>query len=758
MQLLHTGDVVRARGRTWRVLNVRTYSSCCLLTLAEIGGAGSASVRCELLTPFDRVEIVNKPSDQLRRVGTARWRRAAQALVARSGIPGVLQTTHSADIDILPHQLEPAVAVLRGAGCRLLLADDVGLGKTIQACVLIAELRARGLADRVMVLTPPGLRDQWRDELRERFHVEASIADFPAVRQQLATIPPDVNPWTTWPVAIASVDYVKRPEVLRAVLNAGWDVVVVDEAHRVANDGDRHRATAALTARAAYVILLTATPHSGDAASFESLCHLGAVDDRLLIFRRTRHALKDAAQPRRVHRLHVRSTVAERRMVARLDRFGEAVRSERGAGSRDMWIALALLRKRAYSSAHALHLSVTRRLETLAGQSSDANQLLLPLDEFGETSDDRSPDWSAALGLSDPAHERRFLRALADAAAAASTHESKIRAIRRLLHRINEPAIIFTEYRDTLVWLARQFSEPVLQLHGGLSRSERVATVKAFTVGTSRLLLATDAAAEGLNLHRRCRLVINLELPWNPMRLEQRIGRVDRIGQHRAVHVFHLIGADTDEVGLLEQLRTRIARARMDIGAPDPLDGALDVDPHTGIDSERLDVSQEASRLRLAKLLAAADLDDSRPLIANARNATTRSRMRGRMLSMWECALTDRAERTAASHLVAVSGQLASAEVVAAASGPWEAIAATTARAFTEAALRRTNAIVADIENDKASADQPGLFDRRVTVARAALSAAQAESLARQRQRADVLLANGDVSAATPRLRLVLVP
>jgi superfamily II DNA or RNA helicase len=758
VQLLHTGDVVRARGRTWHVLGVRTYDSCCLLTLAEIGRAGSAIVRCELLTPFDRVEIVRKPSDQLRRVGTARWRRAAQALVARSGIWGVLRATHRADIDILPHQLEPAVAVLRGAGCRLLLADEVGLGKTIQACVLIAELRARGLADRVMVLTPPGLRDQWRDELRERFHVEASIADFRAVRQRVAAIPPDVNPWTTWPVAIASVDYVKRPEVLRTVLHAGWDVVVVDEAHRVANDGDRRRATAALAARAAYAILLTATPHSGNPASFESLCNLGGLADRLVIFRRTRHALKDAAHPRRIHRLHVRSTAAERRMVARLDTFGEAVQAERGASGRDMWIALALLRKRAYSSAHALHLSVTRRLETLAGRSSDASQLLLPLDELGETSDDRLPDWSATLGLSDPAHERRLLRALADAAAAASTHESKIRAIRRLLHRIDEPAIIFTEYRDTLVWVARQLPESALQLHGGLSRSERVATVKAFTDGATRLLLATDAAAEGLNLHRRCRLVINLELPWNPMRLEQRIGRVDRIGQQRAVHVFHLIGADTDETGVLEQLRTRIARARMDIGAPDPLDGALDVAADTAIDSETVDVSQEVSRLHLAKLLAAADLDDSRPLIANARNATTRSRMRGRTLSMWECALTDRAERTAASHLVAVSGRLASAEMVAAASGHWEATAATTVRAFTDAALRRTDAIVADIENDKAFADQPGLFDRRVTIARAALNAAHEESLARQRERADVLRASGDVRAATPRLRLVLRP
>ena len=183
-------------------------------------------------------------------------------------------------MDILPHQLEPAVAVLLGDGCRVLLADDVGLGKTIQACVIVAELRARGIADRVLILTPPGLRDQWQQELAERFHLDAAIADFRSVRRRAATLPPDVNPWTTWPVAIASVDYIKRPEVLRAALASLWDIVIVDEAHRVANDGDRRQAVAALTSRAGYVVLLSATPHSGNSSAFQALCRLGSHGER----------------------------------------------------------------------------------------------------------------------------------------------------------------------------------------------------------------------------------------------------------------------------------------------------------------------------------------------------------------------------------------------------------------------------------------------------------------------------------------------
>ena len=111
----------------------------------------------------------------------------------------------------------------------------------------------------------------------------------------------------------------------------------------------------------------------------------------------------------------------------------------------------------------------------------------------------------------------------------------------------------------------------MLVLHGGLTREERSAALEAFVNGRCQILLATDAAGEGLNLHHRCRLVINLELPWNPMRLEQRIGRVDRIGQRRTVHVFHLVARDTNETRVLEQLKARIARAQQDIATANPL-------------------------------------------------------------------------------------------------------------------------------------------------------------------------------------------
>ena len=680
-------------------------------------------------------------------------------------MPGLLRVAANANIDILPHQLEPAVAVLRGDGCRVLLADDVGLGKTIQACLLIAELRARGLADRVIVLAPAGLRDQWRHELITRFALEATIADFRAVRQCRAALPPDINPWTTWRVAVASIDYVKRPEVLRAALGAAWDVVIIDEAHHVSNDGDRRHASAALTSRAGYVVLVTATPHSGSTTAFESLCGLGSHGDRLLVFRRTRRTLTSAAA-RRVHRLHIRSTSAERRMFARLSRFAEAVRAEHANGTRDLWIALALLQKRAYSSAHALRLSVMRRLERLAGVTPDGAQLVLPLDDTGETSEDEAPEWHAALGLADPWHERRLLESINDAAALAELTESKIGAIRRLLRRIDEPVIVFTEYRDTLAWLARQLHEPSVLLHGGLSRAERGAALDSFLNGAARVLLATDAAAEGLNLHHACRTVVNLELPWNPMRLEQRIGRVDRIGQRRTVHAFHLVGADTGERELLADLRARIANARANIGAPDPLDGALDDEPATFIRSDVTDVESEMRQLALARAIGFNDADERRPLITLAKNRQTRARLAGRTLSIWERSLRDGREQILASLAVGTATSRAddlallplSGDVVSAASAGWETAATATARAFADVGRRRADAIAYALATDRVSPYQPGLFDRRADFALAALEAAKADALASLAERQQIFRHAANIVASPPCLRLVLVP
>jgi SNF2 family DNA or RNA helicase len=566
------GDEVRVRRSRWRVVAIDPHEDCTLLTLTGIGPHNLGDA-CQILAPFDRIEPIERPR-RLRVTGMRPWRAACRSLLWTQGLPDEVHATGGARIDPLAFQLEPTRALLAGEACRILIADDVGLGKTIQAAIAIAELRARGEIARVLILTPAGLREQWRDELSSRFGLQADVVDARAVRLRSSRLPIGVNPWATVALAIASTDYIKRPEVLPALTACRWDLVVIDEAHNAAVARDRHDAVATLCARAAYVILLTATPHCGDPSAFAALGAIGALGDPLITFRRTRQSV-GLGGCRRVHCLSVRPSSSERLMHAALARFGDAVRRDRGHDNREAFLGLSVLQKRAYSSASALERTIARRLAGLGDPQDSGRQMGLPLDDGeGEfDSADLDPSWTVPA-LVDVEDERRLLTSVLDAAHEASARESKIQALARLVGRLTrrgERAIVFTEYRDTLQWIARHLQPGSLTLHGGLTREERRAALGAFTSGQSLVLLATDAAGEGLNLHHACRAVINLELPWNPVRLEQRAGRVDRIGQRRTVHAFHLIASGVGEEQVLERLKSRIARAQSDIDTRDPL-------------------------------------------------------------------------------------------------------------------------------------------------------------------------------------------
>jgi hypothetical protein len=270
----------------------------------------------------------------------------------------------------MPHQLEPALAILHGRGCRILLADEVGLGKTIQAGIAIAELIARGSADRVLVLTPSGLREQWAHELSTRFGIAAHLADAAGLRRRAADMPIGVNPWSIERVAIASIDYVKRPEVFPAAAATPWDVLVVDEAHGAAGDSDRHAAVSALAARASYVLLLTATPHSGDRSSFVSLAGLGALDDdSLIVFRRTRVDVR-AGTGRRIHALHV-GRLRPKRACTLLASYTAALQAER------TWVARGI---RA-AQACAVERVVARRVGRASDRRADPGDTAQPAGE-----------------------------------------------------------------------------------------------------------------------------------------------------------------------------------------------------------------------------------------------------------------------------------------------------------------------------------------------------------------------------------------
>ena len=808
------GCLVRVRGVRWRVVDVRPYDDCQLVTLTGIVPPDLGQVR-RVLAPFDAIEpIEGRPRPRFTRAPP--WRRACRAIVASETPPGGLRSIRHARIDVMPHQLEPALALLRGLGSRLLLADEVGLGKTIQAAIVVAELQARGWADRVLVLTPAGLRDQWAHELSTRLALDAQIADPARIRSRAAALPIGINPWSIERLAVASIDYVKRPEVMPAVAASAWDVLVIDEAHGAAGESDRRAAVGALAERAAFVLLLTATPHSGDCQAFASLCGLGSIDrDPLIVFRRTRSDVR-AGAIRRVHALDVRPTRAEARMHALLARYIEAIHHERGHAC----LAASVLHKRAFSSAWALAQSIDRRLDAIArtGLDREREQLALPLGDPDTElmRADEAPAWPADVGLADAARETRLLCAILSAARAAAANESKLDAIRRILRRAREPAIVFTEYRDTLLHVQRCLDRSAAVLHGGLTRDERSAAIDDFSSRVRTVLLATDAAGEGLNLHHACRLVINLELPWNPMRLEQRVGRVDRIGQSRVVHAFHLIAAGTGETRLLARLRHRVARARADIGAPDPFgsdeerqvarlmilgsadehgtsDLPIPSEPDTTETScarirpdLRSDAASEARRVIAARSFSRSGDDEARvlvesagPWILRARRSALRTSLGHRVMFLWNVAYEDAGGRVVESRCVPsivevrdpsrvrdrqwiaeilrqVDGEFQS--LVRAFTADWRDAVERNARAFASVRLTRERAVAARLADVKPVAFQPGLFDRRAERWRAMAATGRQLAHDERATRIERLESALDISPVPPRLLLVLVP
>lgn len=562
--VVRRGDVVRIRASRWRITSCAGYGPTVVVDATGCDATNRAE-RARFLLPFEPLDRIDAPAAPAV-VRPARWRHTARPALA-DACPSwtSLRTAARANLTPIPFQLEPALALARGDACRFLIADSVGLGKTVEAGLMLAEILERRPEARAIVIAPAGLRDQWRLELRTRFNLDAQVLDAAHIATAARQLPGHVNPWAIQPIAITSIDYVKRPEVIRALEPLVWDLAVFDEAHNLTGRSDRAAAAGLLASRARVVVLLTATPHTGDDGAFKRLCELGKLGsgEPLAVFRRTRADAGLADAPRSPL-LRVRPTADEAVMHEVLMAYVQRVWRESPArtltGAR---LAASVLARRACSSAYALARSAERRLMLLSDTAGVPR--MQPELPFGQDAQvDEAPQWQLGTrGLSDAAAERQYLQRLLALAVTAAASESKIAALRRLLSRIEEPAIVFTEYRDTLQRLAGELGDAhPLQLHGGLTPRERADVLRRFTGGRARLLLATDAGSEGLNLHQRCRLVINLELPWTPLRLEQRAGRVDRIGQARQVHAIHLVGAGTCEELTLARLVERGRRQR----------------------------------------------------------------------------------------------------------------------------------------------------------------------------------------------------
>jgi hypothetical protein len=453
-------------------------------------------------------------------------------------------------------------------------------------------------------------------------------------------------------------------------------------------------------------------------------------------------------------------------------------------------LAMTVLLRRACSSAASLARSVTRRvLSTEAsGLSVTLPQPLLPLGDAAE--DDEPNSLLTAQGLEDVEQERRYLKRIQELAIAASRQESKQDALARLLRRTREPALVFTEYRDTLVQLADGLKGlAIVTLHGELTASERAESLERFARGDAHVLIATDAASEGLNLHQRCRLVVNLELPWSPLRLEQRIGRVDRLGQRRRVHALQFIAARTEEENTVAKLFLKIARMQSstaDLQRP-PLGerdiarcviggDALPSDPRAehSLPSKMVApdlgaaARDEAARATTARLLGAGTIDSvpfDRPAVAIVRSRKSSHcycafrlayddesgvRRRDVLVGVTQPAGAVTASRAAVREFFTRHLPLATS-VARTAQLDILASLQTDRRSLIDRACERELAILDDVRQHHARMAvrllQPGLFDRRTERAASAQSAILNEVLAHGTIRLEELTRSATLSA-----------
>jgi SNF2 family DNA or RNA helicase len=335
--IVSVAECVEARGERWIVVRREPCEDCAVVTLHGVSDENRGRT-LRLLTPFDRLRRANTSTRVVRQSRRRVLQRAARA---------VAETLHwlepwtaaAADIDLHPWQLEPAITAVSG-GTRLLLADEVGLGKTIQAGLVVVELQRRGLSSRALILTPASLRHQWAGELRHRFALDPLVLDHQALTHLSSHLPVGVNPWTTADLVISSIDLVKRPEGRRALDAAPIDILVVDEAHHLTPGSDRGNVVAQLAERTPWVVLVTATPHSGDAEAFSYLARLGSHSEEIkpVVFRRRAREV-GLRRMRHVHLHRVRPTEFERALLDATRAYATALwhqhdASARGGGTR----------------------------------------------------------------------------------------------------------------------------------------------------------------------------------------------------------------------------------------------------------------------------------------------------------------------------------------------------------------------------------------------------------------------------------------
>ncbi|AJZ57238.1 DEAD/DEAH box helicase family protein [Paraburkholderia fungorum] len=525
-----------------------------------------------------------------------------------------LQSPFRSGIEVDDYQLDPVVRALSMPRVNLLIADDVGLGKTVEAGLVVQEMILRHRVRSVLIVCPSSLQVQWQEEMRDKFGLEFRIVDSESISELRRKRGIHVNPWAHFPRLITSVDFIKRERQLRTfreTLPAGdqptypraYDLLIVDEAHNVApsgrgkyaTDSMRTQAIRSLAAHFEHKLFLSATPHNGYRESFAALLELldsqrfarAVTPDRnqldAVMVRRMKDELKlrwDGSRrfaERVVRHLEVPYTNEERQAHHDLQAYSELrLKNATSEGERmAAEFVLKLLKKRLFSSPAAFGITLEKHITTVGGRKAvaTANRDIEDFsDDYADDEEYEAETGEVVASVSQvlsslSGEEKGLLKQLSEFAAKASQRadckaQTLINWLKATLRPAgqwnNERVIIFTEYRATQKWLydllAREgFAEEgrLEMIYGGMPNDQREPIKAAFQAHPSeskvRILLATDAASEGVNLQNHCSRLIHFEIPWNPNRMEQRNGRVDRHGQKAdEVSIHHFVGKGFD--------------------------------------------------------------------------------------------------------------------------------------------------------------------------------------------------------------------
>ena len=526
---------------------------------------------------------------------------------------------HGAAMDLVPYQLEPARQALAQPRQRILVADAVGLGKTLEAGILVSELIARGRGRRILVLAVKSMLAQFQKEFWNRFTIGLTRLDSAGIQRVRRNIPGNHNPFHYYDKTIISIDTLKQDAEYRTYLeNAYWDIIVIDEAHNVADRGTtsttslRSRLAKLLSRRSDTLIMLSATPHDGRARSFASLMNMldataiadpddyEAEDfrDKGLVIRRFKkdiqHEVEGAFQDRRTYSREFSASEPEEAAYKALlavepsagEREGLAPRKKSVAGERPRSSARDLfavtLEKALFSSPAACAVTIDQRLRRRERElANDANAQIAAEVRTLQALREKL----RAIGPADFAKYQGLLTALRSGADADEP-------LRWQPTNAEDRLAIFTERIETLNWLADNLrrdlqlhGNQVEILHGGMSDLEQQRVVEDFGNAAKpvRLLLCSDVASEGINLHYHCHRLIHFDMPWSLMVFAQRNGRVDRYGQERTPQIVYLTTRSNNavirgDVRVLEVLKAKDEQAYRNIGDPSAFMNVHDIE------------------------------------------------------------------------------------------------------------------------------------------------------------------------------------